>query len=124
MRISVPYENGQIFQRFGHTPQFKFYDVDGGKIIIEQVVLAPAKKGHTVLAGFLKRMSVDVLICDRIGEGGQQALKAAGIGLYPGIRGNADHAVAALVTGNLPDNEVPAERPESGSQPNMPISFY
>ena len=27
MRIAVTYENGKIFQHFGHTEQFKFYDV-------------------------------------------------------------------------------------------------
>ena len=27
MRIAVTYENGQIFQHFGHTEQFKVYDM-------------------------------------------------------------------------------------------------
>ena len=27
MRIAVTYENGQIFQHFGHTEAFKIYDV-------------------------------------------------------------------------------------------------
>ena len=29
MRIAVPYENGQVFQHFGHTGQVEIYD--GGK---------------------------------------------------------------------------------------------
>ena len=33
MRIAVTYENGEIFQHFGHTEQFKIYDVEDGKII-------------------------------------------------------------------------------------------
>ncbi|MBQ4421964.1 MAG: DUF134 domain-containing protein, partial [Schwartzia sp.] len=28
MRIAVTYENGEIFQHFGHTEQFKVYDVE------------------------------------------------------------------------------------------------
>ena len=28
MRIAVTYENGEIFQYFGHTEQFKIYDVE------------------------------------------------------------------------------------------------
>ena len=32
MRIAVTYENGEIFQHFGHTEQFKVYDVENGKI--------------------------------------------------------------------------------------------
>ena len=27
MKIAVTYENGQVFQHFGHTAQFKLYDV-------------------------------------------------------------------------------------------------
>ena len=37
MRIAVTYENGEIFQHFGHTAQFKLYDVEGGKIVQEQI---------------------------------------------------------------------------------------
>ena len=28
MKIAVTYENGQVFQHFGHTEQFKVYDVE------------------------------------------------------------------------------------------------
>lgn len=31
MRIAVTYENGEIFQHFGHTEQFKIYDAEDGK---------------------------------------------------------------------------------------------
>lgn len=30
MRIAVTYENEMVFQHFGHTEQFKFYDVENG----------------------------------------------------------------------------------------------
>ena len=33
MRIAVTYENGMVFQHFGHTQQFKVYDVQDGKVI-------------------------------------------------------------------------------------------
>ena len=32
MRIAVTYENGQVFQHFGHTEEFKVYEVEDGKI--------------------------------------------------------------------------------------------
>lgn len=38
MRIAVTYESGMVFQHFGHTGQFKIYDVENGKITGEQVV--------------------------------------------------------------------------------------
>ena len=37
MRIAVTYENGEIFQHFGHTEQFKLYDVSDGKIVGERI---------------------------------------------------------------------------------------
>ena len=33
MRIAVTYKNGQILQHFGHTEQFKLYDVQDGNVI-------------------------------------------------------------------------------------------
>lgn len=55
MRIAVTYENGTIFQHFGHTQQFKLYDVDAGTITASRVVDAgaagtarwPASSGNT-----------------------------------------------------------------------------
>lgn len=38
MRIAVTYEDGNIFQHFGHTEQFKIYDVSNGQIMAEQTV--------------------------------------------------------------------------------------
>ena len=31
MKIAVTYENGQIFQHFGHTEQFKIYEAAEGR---------------------------------------------------------------------------------------------
>ena len=38
MRLAVTYENGQIYQHFGHTEQFKVYDVEDGKVVSSAVV--------------------------------------------------------------------------------------
>lgn len=103
MRIAVTYENGQIFQHFGHTEQFKIYDVHDGKIEKEEVV-STMGSGHGALAGFLKINGVDVLICGGIGGGAQTALAQAGIKLYGGVSGNADDAVNALLEGKLDYN--------------------
>ena len=53
MRIAVTYENGEVFQHFGHTEQFKLYDIEDGKIVSEQIVPTNGS-GHGALAGFLK----------------------------------------------------------------------
>lgn len=100
MKIAVTYENGNIFQHFGHTEQFKVYDVENGKVVSSQVVDTNGS-GHGALAGFLAAMQVDTLICGGIGGGAQMALAGAGIKLYGGVSGNADAAVEALVSGGL-----------------------
>ena len=100
MRIAVTYENGQIFQHFGHTEAFKIYDAEDGKIVSSQVVSVMGS-GHGALAGFLSIYKVDVLICGGIGGGAQTAVAQAGIKLYGGVSGDADEAVNALLNGTL-----------------------
>lgn len=100
MKIAVPYENGQVFQHFGHSGQFKIYDVEDGRIAAERIAV-PAGSGHGALAGFLSGLEVDTLICGGIGAGAQEALAQAGIRLYGGVTGGADEAVRALLAGTL-----------------------
>ena len=100
MKIAVTYENGNVFQHFGHTEQFKIYGIDGGEIMETQVV-DTSGSGHGALAGMLSALGVDTLVCGGIGAGAQAALAEAGIQLYGGVSGNADEAVDALLAGNL-----------------------
>ena len=103
MKIAVTYENGQVFQHFGHTAQFKLYTVDNGKILFQEVVSTNGS-GHGALAGMLSDLGVNVQICGGIGMGAQVALVNADIALYAGITGSADEAVAKLLAGVLPQN--------------------
>lgn len=100
MRIAVTYENGEIFQHFGHTKQFKVYDIVDGAVQNAQVVDTNGS-GHGALAGILHALQVDALICGGIGGGTQAALAAANIKLYGGVSGSADQAVEALLAQNL-----------------------
>ena len=103
MTIAVTYENGQIFQHFGHTQQFNLYDVEDGKIISSKIIDTNGS-GHGALAGLLASLGTDVLICGGIGGGAQSALAEAGIQLYGGVSGDADKAVENFVTGSLSYN--------------------
>lgn len=100
MRIAVTYENGIIFQHFGHTGQFKLYDILDGKVVSTQIVSTNGQ-GHGALSGFLAQAQVDVLICGGIGGGAQAALSEAGIRLCGGVTGSADEAVEAYLSGTL-----------------------
>ena len=103
MRIAVIYEiyeNGEVFQHFGHTEQFKLYDVADGRIVGEQTVGTNCS-GHGALAGFLKAAQTDALICGGIGMGAREALAEAGIKLNAGATSSADAAARALAEGTL-----------------------
>ena len=103
MRVAVTYENGNIFQHFGHTAQFKLYDIEDGKIVSSQVI-GTNGSGHGALAGLLAQGGVDALICGGIGAGAQNALAEAGIQLFGGVQGSADEAAQALAEGRLTYN--------------------
>lgn len=107
MKIAVTYDNGQVFQHFGHTEAFKIYDVTDRKVLNAEVVSTNGS-GHGALAGFLQEYQVEALICGGIGGCAVEALSEAGIQLYPGVSGSADAAVIAFLNHEL----------ESGTQPN------
>lgn len=100
MKIAVTYENGEVFQHFGHSSQFKVYEVENGNVISSEIVDTNGQ-GHGALAGFLMGGGVDVLICGGIGGGARNALAEAGIELYPGATGNADAQVESFLKGQL-----------------------
>lgn len=82
MKIAVTYDNGQIFQHFGHSAQFKLYEVSGG-MTLNTAVVDTNGSGHGALAGFLKQNGVDTLIC-----GGHRRRRAGrpGAGRHPPLR--------------------------------------
>ncbi len=100
MKIAVTYENGEIFQHFGHTEQFKIYEVEDGKIVSSQVIGSNGS-GHGALAELLGNNAIDVVICGGIGGGAVAALEQRGIELCAGASGSADEAVAAYLRGEL-----------------------
>ena len=100
MKIAVTYENGQIFQHFGHTEHFKVYTVEDGKILSSEVI-GTNGQGHGALADLLTAIGADVLICGGIGGGAQMALAEADIKLYGGVSGSCDAAVEAFLANNL-----------------------
>lgn len=69
---------GSIFQHFGHTEQFKLYDVENGQIVKTQVVDINGQ-GHGALAG-------------------------VGIKLFGGVSSHADETVKAYAEGKLDYN--------------------
>ena len=100
MKIAVPFENGQVFQHFGHTETFKLYEIENDEIVSGEIVSANGS-GHEALADFLANLSVNVLVCGGIGDGAQTALTGAGIEICSGAQGDAGAAVRAYLTGEI-----------------------
>ena len=100
MKIAVTYDNGMVFQHFGHTEFFKIYEIED-KEIIDSKVIPTLGAGHGALSGFLASENVSVLICGGIGGGAQSALNGAGIIFYGGVTGSCDEAVKAYLNGTL-----------------------
>ena len=100
MKIAVTYENGLVFQHFGHTEKFKIYTVENDEVVSSKIV-DTLGSGHGALAGFLSLNGVNVLICGGIGGGAQNALKEAGIKFFGGVTGGCDDAVNAFINKTL-----------------------
>ena len=93
MKIAVTYDNGNVFQHFGRTENFKVYEVEDGRVVSSEVMNSNGV-GHEALAWLLKDRDIDVLICGGMGQGAQDALAEAGIEVCAGAEGNTDEAVA------------------------------
>ena len=100
MKIAVTYDNGEVFQHFGHTETFKIYEVQNNAVISSELFGSDGS-GHEALATLLAENKIDVLICGGIGGGAEAALEACGIELCAGASGNADEAVEAYLRGEL-----------------------
>ena len=98
MRIAVTYQDGKVFPHFGHTEQFKLYEVENNQVI-RSMVIPSTGFGQGALANFLKQAGVQLVI----GGGAIAALNAAGILLKAGVGGDADLAVQHFLEGKLPD---------------------
>jgi len=100
MKIAVTHDKGNVFQHFGHTEQFKLYEVENGRIRSAEVI-GTEGNGHEALADFLKKKGVTTLLCGGIGDGAQKALAQAGIEVVSGAEGNTDEAVEMYLAGEL-----------------------
>lgn len=105
MKIAVTYEDGNVFQHFGRTENFKVYEVEDGKVVSAEVMGSDGV-GHEALAWLLKDSGIDALICGGMGQGAQDALAEAGIEVCAGASGDADAAVEAFLRGELVNTGV------------------
>mgnify|MGYP001251441490 CR=1 FL=1 len=104
MKIAITYENGEVFQHFGHTEQFKVYTVENGKVVSSELISTNGS-GHSSLGSVLKNLKIDTLICGGIGGGAKNVLNDLGIKLFAGVSGNADEQINLFLAGKIDYNE-------------------
>ena len=100
MKIAVTCENNEVFQHFGHTPEFAVFEAEDGKIISEKI-LSAGESGHGALAELLYNEGIDVLICGGIGSGAINALARANIMVVGGAEGNVRTVAEDFANGRL-----------------------
>ena len=89
MKIAIPYENGQVFQHFGHSAQFKLYTAEEGRITGAEVLLLHCLKvlphffhsQHPQRKGAQRHQIVQHLIQPAINDVGAQQHDIAGLGI-------------------------------------------
>lgn len=100
MRLAVAYEDGNVFQHFGQTSQFKIYEIEEGNVV-DAKLLSTQGVGHGAMALALNQLHIEAVICGGIGSGAMSAMKAMEIQVFPGVTGNADDALDAYLAGTL-----------------------
>ena len=104
IRIAVSYQDGEIFEHFGHSELFAIYEYDEHDLdkSTKRLVDSSALHGHQQMADLLKSEHVDAVICGQMGPEAHSLLLSYGIIPVPGYCGDADTAADLLVTGQLP----------------------
>ena len=104
MIIAVTYDNGMINQHFGKTQYMKIYETDESGEIQKVHLESMGKHSHHGIAGYIKEIGVDTLICGGLGQGAVDSLEAAGITIYGGNTGNCDSAVIKFLHEEMKQN--------------------
>ncbi len=100
MKIAVACEEHQVFQHFGHTPEFAVFEVEDERICGMRMV-PTGEAGHGALAGLLSELGISTLLCGGIGDGAVQALAQAGIKVVGGVSGDVVEAVGDYLMNRL-----------------------
>lgn len=100
MKIAVTYDNGNVFQHFGKTENFKVYEVEDNKVVSSEVIGSNGT-GHGALAGLLAEQGIDVLICGRHRRRCTECTCRGWHSVMLRRIGNTDEAVEAYLKGEL-----------------------
>ena len=107
--IAIPYFEGNVFEHFGKSEQFKIYTIENDQVVASEVATTEGT-GHDAIGLWLIMRGVNAVICGNIGPAALGGLAAAGIMALAGVDGSCDEAIAKFIKGEL----VPAETANCG----------
>lgn len=107
MVVAICFEKGKVAPHFGHTQEFKIYEVKPNKEEVEFYYVEAKGEGCSSLVPILKANKVNVLVCGGLGQGAYNHLTEAGIIVVPGVEGEVDDVFGELMDGTLKYDEGP-----------------
>jgi predicted Fe-Mo cluster-binding NifX family protein len=100
MRIAIARTGNEVSQHFGYCDNFLLYDLDGDKIVKENILANP---GHQ--PGFLPRLlrenGVELVISGGMGSKAKELFQANNIQTITGVSGTADQILQAFLENTL-----------------------
>lgn len=104
MKVAVAFNEGQIFEHFGHCETFAVYDYAQADVnsCTKRLLDCSDRHGHAAMAELMCEQGVDFVICGNMGGEAKNLLLSYGIIPVVGYCGDADTAADMLITGQLP----------------------
>ena len=106
MKVAICFEKGRVFQHFGHTKEFKIYDIKDNEVK-DFYYVSVNGEGCSTLVPILKANGINVLICGGLGQGAFNHLTEAGIIVLSGVEGEVDDVIGEFMNETLIYNESP-----------------
>lgn len=100
MKVAICFDKGRVFQHFGHTKEFKIYEIKDNKVTDFYYVSASGE-GCSALVPILKFNQVNVLICGGLGDGAYNHLTEQGIIVLSGVDGDVDEVIGEFINETL-----------------------
>lgn len=100
MILALTHSSGEIDPHFGHTKEFKLYEIIDGKVLQSRVI--PVNEGgHAGIVLCLMTNRVGAVICGSIGADMHSLLTDVNIPVFAGAEGDCDECVALFLRGEL-----------------------
>lgn len=100
MKVMIASDRGVVCPHFGHAPEFRLVEIDGSKVVKEEIYTNP---GHApgVLPRWMKDLDVDIVIAGDMGPRARDLFASFGITVQTCDPMSVDSALEALIKGNL-----------------------